>query len=210
MMNNDSTSEPMDLQEANSSELVQRKKKSLRIAIIAIYTACTASAGYSLTMVPNIEIFSMMVFLGGLLFGKKIGSAIGLLTTVIYRLFNIWGGSPLILLAIQLLVYTLVGFVGGLFNNTKFRKNVDISSQVVFGILGAIFATVYTFLTPLSWAVVNPQVDYWVWYLQGWLIPPFFTPVLIIGNLITFGLLMPLILLGLDKHLPNLLPEEMI
>lgn len=202
--------EPMAPRDEFLPSAEKDKKQSLRIAIIAIYTACTASAAYLLTMLPNIEIFSMMVFLGGLLFGKKIGTSIAFLTTIIYRLFNIWGGSPLILLIIQICVYTPVGFIGGVFKETRFRKNIDSRSQVVFGTVGAVFATVYTFLTPLTWAVVNPEVDYWIWYLQGWLIPPFFTPVLIIANFITFGLLMPLILVGLDKHLPKLMPNEMV
>ncbi|MHA1368317.1 MAG: hypothetical protein ACTSWN_17035 [Promethearchaeota archaeon] len=180
----------------------KERNRALKISIVGIYSATCVAAAYSLMLLPNIEIYTMLVFLGGLLFGRAMGSLIGLVSTLIYRLFNIYGPSPLPLLLMQLSLYTFIGFLGGALGKSSFRKNVTGKTQVIFAFIGGSFALVYSVTADVTYAMIFniPIVAQLLYGLA-------FTSILIISNIITFGLLLPLIMKPLDKFLPAILGD---
>ncbi|NMC03815.1 MAG: hypothetical protein GYA24_01325 [Candidatus Lokiarchaeota archaeon] len=177
-------------------------RPAMRIAIIAMYTGTCVGGAYMLTLIPNIEIFSMLVFMGGILFGKAIGSMNGLLSALMYFLFNILGASPAPLLVVQLVAYTALGLLGGVIRRARIRTAVGTTSQVCFGLIGGAFAFVYTFTADVVFSLVM-GINLLAWILQGII----FTILLIACNVITFGLLLPLLLVGIDKHLATAFPN---
>nr|MDO8113188.1 hypothetical protein [Candidatus Sigynarchaeota archaeon] len=169
---------------------------AVKIAIIATYAGLCVGAGYMLALIPNVEIFTMLVFLGGLLFGKAIGSLVGFIASILYFIFNLYGASPIPLLVVQLVAYTVLGFAGGFFNDSSLRKNITRKSQVVLGIIGASFAFGYTIIADLIFSYIM-GINFWAWVAQG----SIFTGILVVCNAITFSSLLPLILVPLDKHM---------
>ncbi len=177
------------------------KRPAIRIAIVAVYTAMCVGGAYMFTVIPNVEIFSMLVFLGGLLFGKAIGALNGFLSSLLYFVFNILGASPLPLLVVQLIAYTHLGLLGGGLRLTRIRSNIATSSQLCFGMIGGAFSFAYSFVADLVFSIVM-HINFLAWVLQGII----FTILLIVCNIITFSLLLPLLISGIDKHLVMIFP----
>ncbi|MHA1683059.1 MAG: hypothetical protein ACTSUE_19125 [Promethearchaeota archaeon] len=170
-------------------------RTSKQIAFVAIYAATTVGCAYILTIIPNVEFFTVLVFLGGLIFGKFIGLMNGFLSSLIYFIFNIYGQSPMPLLVVQLSVYTTLGLLGGVVRGTKIRVNITGSTQIIYGLIGLFFILGYTMLSDFVFSLVM-GVNFLVWYLQGII----FTLTLTICNFLTFSLLIPTTLSAVDSH----------
>ncbi|GAF87161.1 unnamed protein product, partial [marine sediment metagenome] len=89
-------------------------KKSFRISLISTFTALAIVLGYLLAYLPNIELFTLMIFLSGFILGKRDGVIIGLFSSFIFCFFNPFGPSPIPLLMFQLLHYSLTGLLGAI------------------------------------------------------------------------------------------------
>ncbi|MBN2150790.1 MAG: hypothetical protein JW839_05080 [Candidatus Lokiarchaeota archaeon] len=184
-----------------TSNTTKHPSDALRIATIGMYAASCIGAGYMFTIIPNVEIFSMLVFLGGLLFGRVVGLLNGFIAALIYFLFNIFGASPPMLLGVQLAAYTLLGLMGGVMRPTRLRRSISPASQAVFAIIGAAFSFAYTFVADVSFAL-SLGMNFVAWFLQGLV----FTIISIVCNVLTFGFLLPLLVVSLDKHLQRMFP----
>ena len=210
-LNNSENSEDAKKVEKHSNGDHPVKKNILRITIVALYAAVCVAAAYMLILIPNVEIYTMLVFLGGLLFGKFAGCSIGFISTIIYRLFNIYGVSDPALLLIQLLFYSFLGFFGGIFKNSKLRKDINSKSQIIFGLIGTCFIAAYLLTADIIGALIFCKVGtlgvcITVKLISGIL----FYAIGIIANLVTFSVLMPLIIVSFDKQIVKLLPSEII
>jgi uncharacterized membrane protein len=178
---------------------------TLKITIVAVYAAACVGAGYLLIFIPNVEIYDMMIFLGGLLFGKRIGVSAAFIAEVIHSIFNVYGASPLPLLVVQLIAYTILGLAGGAMSESKFRKVITKRSQVVFGLIGTTFAFIYTVCADIMFPLfVGGGTSIIGWLIQG----TFFRIVLMVCDFITFSSLMPLILVAVEKHIISIFPRE--
>ena len=172
------------------------------VALIAMYAATCVASAYMLILIPNIEFFTMMIFLGGLLFGRAIGATNGFLASLLYFVFNIYGLSPLPLLGIQVGAYTLLGFTGGVLKGASFVARVTPRSQAMFGLIGVAFVLAYTLVADFTFSVIM-GINFLAWVLQGMI----FTLLLVASNLITFALLLPLVLVPVQKQVASLFPS---
>ncbi|MFX1514549.1 MAG: ECF transporter S component [Promethearchaeota archaeon] len=82
----DKNVEKIETEKTNGSLWLERK--TFRVALIGIFTAVTIVLGYLLAEIPNIEVFTMMIFLSGFILSKKEGAIIGLLSAAIFTFFN--------------------------------------------------------------------------------------------------------------------------
>ncbi len=199
-----------DLQEiekenVNSSLILDRK--SFRIALLSTFAALAVVLGYLLAYLPNIELFTLTIFLSGFILGKRDGIIVGFLSSFIFCFFNPFGASPLPLLTFQLVHYSLTGLLGALTSNFLkktqfFDPNEDlykISVIAIFGIIGA--------LITISFQIGSSLVDvfsffgtfdkFFPYFLTG--IP--FTIVHIIGNTLGFIFILPGLIQLINKLL---------
>ena len=173
------------------------RKQSFRIALIASFSALTIVLGYILAYIPNIELFTLMIFLSGFIMGSKDGSLIGLLSAAIFTFLNPLGTSPLPLFAYQLFHYSLTGFIGGitreyLQKKDYFRPREDlyiIKIIILFGLIGAILTFTYDILSTLFGGyIVSFAIEYFfVTYLSGLV----FTSIHLVGNILGFVFILP-------------------
>ena len=139
------------------------ERGSFRIVLISTFTALSIVSGYMLVMLPNIEVFTLMIFLSGFILGKRDGAIIGLMSAFIFGFFNPLGSSmiDLFLFSVQLIYYTSVGFIGGL--TCKFLEKKDFFKPLediyigkvllLFGILGAVMTFTYDIFSTLAGAI---------------------------------------------------------
>jgi len=183
--------------EENYNHSVWLQKFSFRIALISMFSALAVVLGYTLAAIPNIELFTLMIFLGGFIMGYKEGVIIGLLSSFIFVFFNPYGVSPLPLLTYQIIHYGLVGLAGALthkFLKGKgyFKPKDDLyifKILLLLGFIGAVITIAYDLITTLIGAItIYGTFDAFVPYFLSGI---FFTTVHEIGNTLGFIFILP-------------------
>ena len=147
--------EILNSERVNSSVWLERK--SFRISLIATFTALAIVLGYAMAYIPNIEVFTLMIFLSGFIMSKKEGAIIGLLSAFIFTFFNPFGPSPPPLFIYQLIHYSLTGISGALtkdfmLNRKFFKPKEDLyvyQVMVIFGVVGGILTFLFDILSTL-------------------------------------------------------------
>lgn len=194
-----------DIEHFNHS--IWLKKESFRIALIASFTALCVVLGYMLAFIPNIELFTLMIFLSGFIMGKRDGMLIGLLSSAIFTFLNPLGTSPLPLFAYQLFHYSITGFSGGL-TKSYLKKRVFFNPTedlfifrilLIFGLIGAILTFIYDiFSTLFGGFIVSFTIEYFiVSYFSGLI----FTSIHLIGNILGFIFILPGLIQLISKRL---------
>ena len=119
----------------------------------SIFCALAIGMGFSLMLVPNIELITVIVFMSGLMLGWRWGALVGGTAIFIYSGLNPMGSGlsfpPLFFM--QILGMVITGFTGGLFSRFFLEKETNIFSLITLGLLGFICTFIYDFLTLISY-----------------------------------------------------------
>jgi len=193
----DKSGQMIELEQEKSTEAIWLERNTFRIALVSILTALSVVMGYMFAFIPNIEVFTMMIFLSGFILGKREGMLIGSMSGFIFCFFNPLGATALPLLSYQVLHYTLVGLIGALtanyMNKKAFFKPEDdlyvFRVLLILGILGAAITFVYDILSSVvdSFWLFGTLDAFVPYYLSGL----FFTTVHLIGNILVFIFILP-------------------
>ncbi|NVM17931.1 MAG: hypothetical protein HWN80_09460 [Candidatus Lokiarchaeota archaeon] len=191
----DNDTEKIETEKINNSAWLDRK--SFRISLIGTFTALAIVLGYLMAYIPNLEVFTLMIFLSGFIMSKKEGAIIGLLSASIFTFFNPLGPSPPPLFIYQLIHYSMTGVLGGLtksflYNKEYFKPNEDLyifRIMLLFGFLGAVITFIFDILSTLFGGfTVSITIDY---FIATYLLGIVFTTVHLIGNILIFVFLLP-------------------
>lgn len=173
------------------------EKYSFRIALLSMFTAVSVVLAYALTSIPNVELFTLSIFLGGFIMGKKEGLVIGSLSAVIFVFFNPWGVSPLPLMIYQIIHYALTGLAGTLTHDflegkSYFRPESDLYTLPItslFGFIGLIITLSFDIITSLIGVIIAyGTIDAFVLYFLSGIV---FTTIHEVGNTLGFIFILP-------------------
>lgn len=167
------------------------------ISVVGIFSALAFAGAYLLIPFHNIEIFTAIIFLSGVLFGERNGVLVGTIASSLYAIFNPFGISPPPLFAAQVLSRALVGYVGGRLGKVSLEKNHFWINVAYFGIAGLILTWVYIILTLFSglftsgFSLEQLKISFAFGILSY--------SILSIGNMLIFALVLPFVIQGLRK-----------
>ena len=119
----------------------------------SIFTALAIGLGFSLLMVPNVELISVIVFLAGLTLGIRWGILVGGTAELIFSVLNPFGSGlvfPPLLLS-QVVSMIIVGAAGGLMRPLFFKREFTAKSIAGLAIVGFILTFIFDSLTTLSY-----------------------------------------------------------
>ena len=195
----------IELEKAYHSLFLERK--SFRIALLSTFAALAVVLGYLLAYLPNIELFTLTIFLSGFILGRRDGIIVGFLSSFIFCFFNPYGASPLPLLTFQLVHYSLTGLLGALTSNFLkktqfFDPNEDlynINIMAIFGIIGALITVSFQIGASLVdvFSFFGTFDEFFPYFLTG--LP--FTITHIIGNTLGFIFILPGLIQLINKLL---------
>jgi len=183
------------------------EKKTFRIALVSTFSALAIVIGYLLAQFPNIELFTLTIFLSGFILGKRDGMIVGFFSSLIFTLFNPIGTSPLPLLAFQLFYYAITGLVGALTKIFLIRRKFysldgdlyKIPIILIFGTIGALMTIFFQiFSSTLDALIYLGSLDgFLLYFLRGII----FTAIHIIGNTLGFIFVLPGLIQLINKIL---------
>ncbi len=117
-----------------------------RVVRIGLYSSMCVVTGFLLAPVPNIELFTLFIFLGGYLYGTYEGSLIGILSGFVFSAFNPWGSGlafPPMLIG-QILSYGFTGIAGAAAFRYLGGFRASPARIVLFGLSGGIVTLIYS------------------------------------------------------------------
>jgi hypothetical protein len=173
------------------------EKYSFRIALMSMFSALSVVLAYTLASIPNLELFTLSIFLAGFIMGKKEGLFIGLFSAIIFVFFNPWGASPLPLMVYQITHYALVGLAGALTHDflkhkKYFRPDDDLYTFPIMSLLGfsgAIITVSFDLITSfIGTLYIYGTLDAFPFYFLTGIV---FTTIHEIGNTLGFIFILP-------------------
>jgi len=121
----------------------------------SIFSALAIGLGFSLLMIPNIELITVIVFLAGLTLGKKWGIIVGGTSEMIFSSLNPFGSGLMFppLLVSQVISMLLIGLAGGLLRPLFYKKVYSNKMIIILSFCGFILTFLFDSLTSLSYPV---------------------------------------------------------
>lgn len=153
------------------------------VARVGIFAALAFGINAPLLAVPNIEIFSLALFLSGLFMGPAGGLATSFVAGIIFVFFNPNGAQPILAVGlVQMLGFVLFGLCGGLTRPVILRKdNIKITVLIML-ICGAVLTFWYDLSTNMTFALLFGP--FWPTLIGGLL----FSIVHTVSNVVIFGM----------------------
>ena len=121
----------------------------------SIFTALAIGLGFSLLMVPNVELITVIVFLSGLTLGVRWGILVGGTAEFIFSVLNPFGSGLVFppLLISQVVSMILIGAFGGFLRSVFYKKKYSSKRIAILAITGFILTFLFDSLTTLSYPV---------------------------------------------------------
>ena len=121
----------------------------------AIFSAVAIGMGFSLMLIPNIELITVVVFLSGLYLGIRWGGVVGMTSMAIYSGMNPMGSGLSFppLFAMQIIGMSLTGIIGGLVRPFFFVKQFNVFLISSLAILGFTVTLIYDMLTLIAYPI---------------------------------------------------------
>jgi uncharacterized membrane protein len=128
------------------------ENRTRRIIQTGLFVALVVVLGFLLAEVPNVELMTVSVFLSGVILGRGSGAIVGVLSILIYSLFNPYGPPLPPLVLAQTAGFALIGSAGGIIR----KRLVDggKASYLFSAIAGFLLTMIYDSLTTVATAVV--------------------------------------------------------
>lgn len=121
----------------------------------SIFSALAIGLGFSLLMIPNIEMITVIVFLAGLTLGARWGMIVGGTAEMIFSILNPFGSGLMFppLLVSQVISMILIGLTGGLLRSVFFKKVISSKMLIMLSICGFLLTFLFDSLTSLSYPI---------------------------------------------------------
>lgn len=125
------------------------------VARIGVFAALALGINAPLLAVPNVEIFSLTLFLSGLFLGKANGTVVALTAGIIFIFFNPNGPQPILFVGIaQIFGFLLFGLAGGVLRPTILKNYDAAKTTKLLVIIGALLTIYYDLSTNIVFAVI--------------------------------------------------------
>ncbi len=138
---------------AESAEMLQDyspQRMSLKIAILAIFTALGPVLSISFIWVPYFELMTLTIFLGGITLGPLFGAIQAIFSTTLYEIIvSAFLGVGLPIFPFKILGFLLVGISGG-FLGKMFQIKTSFSWRIFIAIIGGLLTLCYDLLVNIG------------------------------------------------------------
>jgi LytS/YehU family sensor histidine kinase len=170
------------------------------LALSALWIAGVVALGHLLAAIPNVELVTASVFLGGVVLGPGLGGLIGLLSELLYSVTSPFGVAAPPLLVAQVLSMAVTGMAGGIVGRDYYRTHRPPTSHMVTAVIGLALTVLFDLLTTASFLVFSgitlQRLGATLLFGLG------FSVAHVAWNTVVFATVVPI----LGKKLPGLIP----
>ncbi|OQX92281.1 MAG: hypothetical protein B6D58_03555 [candidate division Zixibacteria bacterium 4484_95] len=162
--------------------------RTRRIAAAGLFAALAIAINFPLLGVPNVEFFSLCLFISGVFLRIWGGFVVPLVAGSVFIILNPNGPPTLFAVAIaQIIGFVLFGLAGALFGRSILKNKSRLLGLVLLATVGIVLTFIYDLLTNAAFAVtIGP---FWPTIIGG----IGFSIWHIVSNGLIFGLFEPLL-----------------
>jgi len=161
----------------------RRQIPLLRVARVGVFSALAFGVNAPFLAIPNVELFSLALFLSGAFLGLFEGIAVSLVAGVIFIFFNPNGPQTILVVGFtQLFGFFLFGLLGGILRRFLIGKTSGMRKALLLIFVGASLTLWYDLTTNLVFALLFGP--FWPTMIGGLS----FALVHIISNTVIFGM----------------------
>lgn len=131
------------------------KLNRITITTVSLFAGLAFAGGYLFIAIPNVEIFTAVVFVAGVLLGARNGALVGIIAQTFFSLLNPFGMSLPPLLLAQVLNRALVGYAGGKLRNFSDFSQMKWKNCAMLGLTGLVLTWLYDLMAYLSFFFIS-------------------------------------------------------
>lgn len=172
------------------------------VARVGIFSSLAFAVNAPFLVIPNVETFSVALFLSGIFLGIIDGLAVALVAGTIFVFFNPNGPQTMMPVGLaQIFGFMLFGFSGGILRRIILKNPNNGKVIIITAIAGFVLTLWYDFSTNFVLAILKIYGPFWVTLIGGMS----FAIIHITSNVIIFGL-SSLIIYRIWKRIEFILP----
>ncbi|MGC9777942.1 MAG: hypothetical protein HZR80_01710 [Candidatus Heimdallarchaeota archaeon] len=119
------------------------KKATLKVALLAIFTALGPALSISFIWFPYFELMTLTIFIAGIVLGFLYGSAVALLSATLYEIISMVAIGPgFVVFPFKLIVYLLIALIGAFIGKTTPTKTTYFW-RFFLGVTGGLLTVLY-------------------------------------------------------------------
>jgi len=138
---------------ADTEEMLQEyspQRMSLKIAVLAIFTALGPVLSISFIWIPYFELMTLTIFLGGIILGPIFGAIQAIFSTTLFEIIvSAFLGVGLPIFPFKVLGFLLVAISGGLLGK-MFHPTTSFSWRIFIAIIGGLLTLCYDLLVNIG------------------------------------------------------------
>lgn len=126
------------------------QSKSLKLALLAIFTALGPVLSISFIWFPYFELMTLTIFLGGIILGPIYSIILAILSTTLFEvLVSVILGFGLPIYPFKILAFIIIALTGSLFRRIL-EKEITVSWTIVIASTGGILTFIYDVLVTIG------------------------------------------------------------
>ncbi|NHJ38611.1 MAG: ECF transporter S component [Asgard group archaeon] len=156
---NEST-EISDTQNIQELKEYTPKTSSLKIALLAVFTALGVALSTMFIYFPNIELMTLTLFIGGIILGPLYGSFLAIFSATLYELIaTIIIGPGYVIFPFKVIAFLIIVLAGA-----AIRKKIPEKPKAIwwftFGVIGGLLTIFYDLITNIGWIILSDNFNF--------------------------------------------------
>ena len=172
------------------------------IARVGIFASLAFAVNAPFLVIPNVETFSVALYLSGIFLGIMDGLAVSVVAGTIFVFFNPNGPQTILLVGLaQITGFMLFGLAGGFLRSYVLNNYAGKRVMLISGAVGFVLSLFYDISTNLALALLHIYGPFWLTIFGGLS----FGLIHIVSNTIIFGM-SSLIIYRIWKRIEFIMP----
>jgi hypothetical protein len=146
----------------NIQELIEYTPKTatLKIALLAIFTALGVAMSTMFIYFPNIELMTLTLFIGGIVLGPLYGSFLAILSASLYEIIaTLIVGPGYVIFPFKIIAFLLIVLVGALIRK-KIPEKLNFFWWFTFGVIGGLLTLFFDLITNIGWIILSDNFNF--------------------------------------------------
>ncbi|NHK31464.1 MAG: ECF transporter S component [Asgard group archaeon] len=136
------------------------KTTTLKIALLAIFTALGVAMSTMFIYFPNIELMSLTLFIGGIVLGPLYGSFLAILSATLYEIIaTLIIGPGYVIFPFKIIAFLLIVLVGALIRK-KIPEKPNAFWWFAFGVIGGLLTIFFDLITNIGWIILSDNFNF--------------------------------------------------
>jgi hypothetical protein len=156
----DKTATTDEIQNIQELKEYTPKTTTLKIALLAIFTALGIAMSTMFIYFPNIELMSLTLFIGGIVLGPLYGSFLAILSASLYEIIaTLIVGPGYVIFPFKIIAFLLIVLVGALIRK-KIPEKPNFFWWFTFGVIGGLLTLFFDLITNVGWIILSDNFNF--------------------------------------------------